>query len=73
MSVSLSTTDVRTCEACWRAPVTAVRRTSNRRDLLCRGCAEGGCPRRVDLFPPYGIYRLHRPGSRTTPRNRGDA
>lgn len=61
MSVRLSPTDVRTCEACWRAPVTAVRRTSNGRDLLCRGCAEGGCPRRVDLFPPYGIYRLRRP------------
>lgn len=61
MSVRLSPTDVRTCEACWRAPVTAVRRTSNGRDLLCRVCAEGGCPRRVDLFPPYGIYRLRRP------------
>ncbi|MEU0311455.1 hypothetical protein AB0N96_04075 [Streptomyces cyaneofuscatus] len=63
MSVSLSPTDVRICEACWRAPVTAVRRTTKGRDLLCRGCAEGSCPRRVDLFPPFGIYRLRHPGS----------
>ncbi|WP_345982889.1 hypothetical protein [Streptomyces sp. DSS69] len=60
MSISLSATDVRTCEACWCAPVTAVRHTTNGRDLLCRECAEGRCPRRVDLFPLYGIYRVHR-------------
>ncbi|MEU0763246.1 hypothetical protein ABZ351_26560 [Streptomyces microflavus] len=54
---------VRTCEACWKAPVTAVRHTAGGRDLLCRECAEGGCPRRVDLFPPYVIYRLHRSGN----------
>ncbi|WP_239142292.1 hypothetical protein [Streptomyces sp. SID8016] len=58
MSPDLTTTDVRTCEACWRAPVTAVRHTDRGRDLLCRACAEGGCPRRVDLFPPFGIYGL---------------
>ncbi len=62
MSVGLSVTDVRTCEACWSVPVAAVRRTADGRDLLCRACALGGCPRRVDLFPPYGIYRLRRPG-----------
>ncbi|WP_343238715.1 hypothetical protein [Streptomyces sp. SID8374] len=61
MSISLSPTDVLTCEACWRAPVAAVRHTADGRDLLCRACAEGGYPRRVDLFPPYGIYRLHHP------------
>lgn len=27
-------------------------------DLLCRGCAIGNYPRRVDLFPPLGIYGL---------------
>lgn len=73
MNISLSPTDVRICEACWRAPVTAVRRTADGRDLLCRVCAEGGCPRRVDLFPPYGIYRLRRSRSRTTPLHEGDA
>ncbi|SCK40087.1 MULTISPECIES: hypothetical protein [Streptomyces] len=66
MSVRLSPTDVRTCEACWREPVTAVRRTLRGRDLLCRACAEGGCPRRVDVFPPYGIYRLHPPENLNT-------
>nr|WP_078890936.1 hypothetical protein [Streptomyces sp. NRRL B-1381] len=58
MSPDLPTTDVRTCEACWRAPVTAVRHTDRGRDLLCRDCAEGDYPRRVDLFPPFGIYGL---------------
>ncbi|WP_251145892.1 hypothetical protein [Streptomyces sp. McG3] len=72
MSINLSVADVRTCEACWRAPATAVRRIEEGRDLLCRACAEGGCPRRVDLFPPYGIYRLHNPADRTVPQNRGD-
>lgn len=72
MSVRLSPTDVRTCEACWRSPVTAVRHTVRGRDLLCRGCAEGGCPRRVDVFPPYGIYRLHHLGTSTQRTNKGD-
>ncbi|MFD3409821.1 hypothetical protein [Streptomyces cyaneofuscatus] len=58
MTDSLSETDVRTCEACWNAPVTAVRHTDGGRDLLCAGCAEGGYPRRVDLFPPFGICQL---------------
>ncbi|MFD3737503.1 hypothetical protein [Streptomyces sp. NPDC058629] len=34
---------------------------------------QGGCPRRVDVFPPYGIYRLHHSGIRTTPQYKGDA
>ncbi|WP_237550883.1 hypothetical protein [Streptomyces sp. SID5614] len=75
MTSYLSATDVHTCEACWRSPVTAVRRTVLGRDLLCWECAEGGCPRRVDLFPPYGIYRLRRPASRSVVSNasmRGD-
>ncbi len=29
-----------------------------RRDLLCEGCAAGNYPRRVDLFPPLGVYGL---------------
>ncbi|UZI29538.1 hypothetical protein OH133_16115 [Streptomyces sp. VB1] len=73
MSVSLSAADARTCEACWRSSVTAARHTAHGRELLCRGCAESGCPRRVDVFPPYGIYRLHhRPANRSVPKNRGD-
>ncbi|WTY28493.1 hypothetical protein OG582_18200 [Streptomyces anulatus] len=72
MSIKFSATDVVTCEACWRAPVTAVRRTEGGRDLLCRACAESGCPRRVDLFPPFGIYRLHRPADQSASPIRGD-
>ncbi|WP_405502174.1 hypothetical protein [Streptomyces anulatus] len=72
MSITFSAADVRTCEACWRAPVTAVRRTGGGRDLLCRACAEGGCPRRFDLFPPYGIYRLHAPANQSASPIRGD-
>ncbi|WP_239008548.1 hypothetical protein [Streptomyces sp. Tue 6075] len=75
MTPRLSVTDVRICEACWRSSVTAVRITALGRALLCRACAEGGCPRRVDLFPPYGIYRLRRPASRSAVSNasiRGD-
>nr|WP_097868417.1 hypothetical protein [Streptomyces sp. rh34] len=73
MSINFSAADVRTCEACWRAPVTAVRRTAHGRDLLCRACAESGRPCRVVVFPPYGIYRLHhRPTIRTVPQNSGD-
>lgn len=60
MSISLSAADVLTCEACWRSAVAAVRRT------------EGGCPRRVDLFPPYGIYRLHNPAKQSVSPIRGD-
>ncbi|MFJ5735444.1 hypothetical protein [Streptomyces microflavus] len=58
MSVTLSDADVRTCEACWNAPVTAARSTENGRDLLCEECAKADYPRRVDLFPPLGIYGL---------------
>jgi hypothetical protein len=58
MTITLSATDVRTCEACWMKPATVARRTGNGRDLVCAGCAEGQYPRRVDLFPPFGIYRL---------------
>nr|WP_073867269.1 hypothetical protein [Streptomyces sp. CB00072] len=72
MSINLSTTDVVTCEACWRTPVTVVRHAVHGRDLLCQACAEGGCPRRVDLFPPYGIYRLHRPANPSASPIRGD-
>ncbi|MEU5283128.1 hypothetical protein N7925_17225 [Streptomyces sp. CA-278952] len=60
------------CEACWRDPVTAVRRTEGGRDLLCRACAEGGWPRRVDVFPPYGIYGVHDPAKRTVATIRGE-
>lgn len=56
--IALSATDVRTCEACWNAPVTAARHTETGRDLLCEECAAGDYPRRVDLFPPLGIYGL---------------
>ncbi|MDX3607743.1 hypothetical protein PV702_15080, partial [Streptomyces sp. FL06-04B] len=56
--IALSPTDVLDCEACWNAPVTAARQTPAGRDLLCEECAEGDYPRRVDLFPPFGIYRL---------------
>ncbi|MGW1153350.1 hypothetical protein ACWD7B_02350 [Streptomyces rubiginosohelvolus] len=75
MTPDLSATDVHACEACWRSPVTAVRYTAHGRDLLCRECAEGGCPRRIDLFPPYGIYRLRGPASQSVVSNasmRGD-
>ncbi|WP_446446980.1 hypothetical protein [Streptomyces bacillaris] len=56
MTVTRPPTDVRACEACWVASVTAVRRTEAGRDLLCAECADRDRPRRVDLFPPYGIY-----------------
>ncbi|CAM5735435.1 MULTISPECIES: hypothetical protein [Streptomyces] len=56
--ITLSATDVLDCEACWNAPVTAARQTPAGRDLLCEECAEGDYPRRVDLFPPFGIYGL---------------
>ncbi|MEU3836521.1 hypothetical protein ACH4N4_05415 [Streptomyces microflavus] len=59
MTVALSATDVRTCEACWTKPVTAARSAADgQRDLLCGDCAAGQAPRRVDLFPPLGVYRL---------------
>ncbi|MFF5769138.1 hypothetical protein ACFY8V_03010 [Streptomyces californicus] len=51
-------TAVTTCEACWKEPVAGLRVTAAGTDLLCRPCAIGGYPRRVDLFPPFGIYRL---------------
>ncbi|GLX18934.1 hypothetical protein [Streptomyces lavendulae] len=55
-----TTTDVVTCEACWRNPVQAARITTHttRRDLLCVPCAQQNSPTRVDLFPPLGIYKL---------------
>ncbi|MCK8676572.1 hypothetical protein [Streptomyces lichenis] len=42
------------CQSCWREPATARRDSSD----LCGECAAGGCPARVDLFPPLGIYGL---------------
>ncbi|MBH0246755.1 hypothetical protein I3W98_34195, partial [Streptomyces cavourensis] len=79
--IALSATDVHTCEACWNAPVTAARHTQAGRDLLCEECAEGDYPRRVDLFPPLGIYGLpprkvhpegkHREGPPQPPPNPG--
>ncbi len=56
--IALSPTDVRVCEACWNAPVTAARHTHQPCDLLCEECTEGDYPRRVDLFPPFGVYGL---------------
>ncbi|MFC8862634.1 hypothetical protein [[Kitasatospora] papulosa] len=53
-----SPTAVRTCEACWSAPVEGTRTTADGTDLVCRACAIGQYPRRVDLFPPFGIYKL---------------
>ncbi|AZK98523.1 hypothetical protein [Streptomyces tsukubensis] len=50
--------DVTHCEACWTAPVTTLRVTSEGRDLLCAPCAVANNPPRVLLFPPFGIYRL---------------
>lgn len=58
--ISLSASDVRICEACWKAPVAAARRIADGRDLLCAECADGNYPRRVDLFPPFGLYGLPR-------------
>lgn len=54
----VAATDVTTCEACWRQPVTTIRSTPGARDLLCDTCAAEGNPVRVLLFPPFGIYRL---------------
>ncbi|AGK78652.1 hypothetical protein SFUL_3734 [Streptomyces microflavus DSM 40593] len=83
MTVTLSATDVRTCEACWTAPVTASRSVGDgQRDLLCGGCAEANAPRRVDMFPPLGMYRLtarrikmgkHGSGAPKSPPNQGPA
>lgn len=83
MTVALSATDVRTCEACWTEPVTASRSVGGgQRDLLCGGCADANVPRRVDLFPPLGIYRLsarriqmgkHSSGAPKPPPNQGPA
>ncbi|MER6235976.1 hypothetical protein ABT185_07850 [Streptomyces clavifer] len=56
MTTTGTPTAVTTCEACWTAPVEGVRVTEAGTDLLCRTCAIGGYPRRVDLFPPLGIY-----------------
>lgn len=55
-----TSTDVTTCEACWRAPVEAARTTAAgvQRDLLCLDCAEGNYPVLVALFPPLGVYKL---------------
>ncbi|AZM91029.1 hypothetical protein [Streptomyces sp. W1SF4] len=54
-----TTTDVVTCEACWRNPVQAARTThTTGRDLLCVPCAQQNSPTRVDLFPPLGVYKL---------------
>lgn len=59
MTITLSETDVRVCEACWTGPVTSSRPAADgQRDLLCGDCADANAPRRVDLFPPLGIYGL---------------
>lgn len=83
MTVTLSETDVRVCEACWTAPVTASRPAADgQRDLLCGGCADANAPRRVDLFPPLGVYGLtarhiemgkHSSGAPKPPPNQGPA
>ncbi|OII62862.1 hypothetical protein BJP40_26865 [Streptomyces sp. CC53] len=81
----LRPTDTVLCEACWTAQVQCLRLHPHGRDLLCRGCAESGCPPRVELFPPLGIYGVtyrglgepyladrHRgPGSPQTPPHPG--
>lgn len=55
----LSDTDCRYCEACWTNKVQTARTDGDgERDLLCFGCARESFPRRVDLFPPFGIYGL---------------
>ncbi|MFE7754342.1 hypothetical protein [Streptomyces sp. NPDC057429] len=74
-------TSVTTCEACWAAPVEGVRVTKAGTDLLCRTCAIGDYPRRVDLFPPLGVYGLtarriemggkHRSGDPEPPPDQG--
>lgn len=61
MTITLSTTDVRTCEACWIAPVTVARCTETGRDLLCGECAEGGLPLPRRSVPP--VRRLRRDDS----------
>ncbi|MFF6905017.1 hypothetical protein ACFY9Q_03660 [Streptomyces sp. NPDC012389] len=70
--IALSPTDVRTCEACWTAPVTAARHTETGRGLLCEECAAGDYPRRVDLFPPFGIYGLPARKVRPDGKHRGN-
>ncbi|MFI9012559.1 hypothetical protein ACIGZI_00835 [Streptomyces griseus] len=79
-TTTVSPTAVTTCEACWKEPVEGVRVTAAGADLLCRPCAVGGYPRRVDLFPPFGIYGLterrieagrHGSGSPQTPPDQG--
>ncbi|WP_055558498.1 hypothetical protein, partial [Streptomyces luridiscabiei] len=70
--IALSATDARTCEACWNAPVTAARHTETGRDLLCEECAEADYPRRVDLFPPFGIYGLPARRVRPDSKHRGN-
>ncbi|WP_405393241.1 hypothetical protein OG596_26205 [Streptomyces sp. NBC_01102] len=81
MPTTQSPTAVSSCEACWTAPVDSVRTTSAGIDLLCRPCAVAGYPRRVDLFPPLGIYGLttrridmkgkHRSGDPKPPPDQG--
>ncbi|MEU0306874.1 MULTISPECIES: hypothetical protein [Streptomyces] len=80
MKATLSPTAVTTCEACWVNPVEGVRVTDAGADLLCRPCAGGNYPRRVDLFPPLGMYGLtarriemgrHGSGSPQTPPDQG--
>ncbi|MFF2525879.1 hypothetical protein [Streptomyces liangshanensis] len=66
-----SPTDVRTCEACWRNPVGVVRKDADGRALLCVPCAQAGYARRVDLFPPLGIYGLTKRLAGRPPRQLG--
>ncbi|WP_099129593.1 hypothetical protein [Streptomyces sp. ScaeMP-e48] len=82
MNATQSPTAVITCEACWVNPVQGVRVTDAGTDLLCRPCAVAEYPRRVDLFPPLGVYKLtgrrieqgrHGSGSPQTPPSPGPA
>ncbi|HWU10338.1 MAG TPA: hypothetical protein VN520_28880 [Streptomyces sp.] len=69
MTTALAPTAVTTCEACWNAPVESVRITAAGTDLLCQDCALGHFPRRVDLFPPFGVYGVtaHTPDQGPSP------
>lgn len=78
--IAVSDTDVRTCEACWKNLVRTVRTAGGERDLICADCADANVPRRVDLFPPLGIFGLtarrirmgkHASGSPKPPPNQG--
>ncbi|MFC9650322.1 MULTISPECIES: hypothetical protein [unclassified Streptomyces] len=64
-TVLLSKTDCWYCESCWINSVEAARTTQDGcMDLLCLSCAEANFPRRVDIFPPFGIFGLSNRKSR---------